>query len=471
MTIKFCFKRCILLSILTLVLAKPSSAGEFRSFWVDSWNSGFESPAATSTMVDYIKGCNGNAILLEVRKRCDSYYSSTIEPTGVSVTPQPGYDPLADTIAKAHAAGMEVHAWVVAFRVWDGKNPPAHTTPEHIWYKHPEWFMIDDSGNKSSDGTTVSLDPGCPAVEDYLIGVFMDIVKRYEVDGIVLDYIRYPGTRWGYNPTAVARFNAEYGRSGAPLRTDPLWQSWRAEQISNLVKRLYLEVKSIKPQVKVGAATWKTAELGRAEVLQNWEDWLSNRYIDYAAPMNYTTSNTAFQRNVEDSIGRQHSRHIYIAPGCYINKLEDNITQIKDAQTAGFPGAAIFSYAAMTGGTPDSTGMKNALLAGPWSSPASVPDMPWISKPSNGYIRGSVTDQNGNPIYPATVTISSQNLKTKDSGTGFYGLTDVATGRCEVTVTAPGFASKTSKVTIEPGRVSGLNFSLESESASTPAGK
>jgi uncharacterized lipoprotein YddW (UPF0748 family) len=466
--ISILFRQLILLVALPLFCICPAHAGEFRSFWVDAWKPGFESPSATQGMVNYIKGCNGNAILLEVRKRADAYYSSAIEPTGVNITPQAGYDPLADVISKAHAAGMEVHAWVVTYRVWDGKGGPSHSVPEHIWYLHPEWFTQDNTGNRFYEGLMTGLDPGCPGVEDYLVKVFMDIVKRYDVDGITLDYIRYPGTSWGYNPITVARFDSEYGRSGSPSASDILWQSWRRDQISNLVKRLYLEVKSVKPKVKVGAATWRTAESGASDVLQDWERWLSDHYIDYVSPMNYTTNNSVFHSNNQDSVGRGHGRHIYIAPGSYLNTTANNITQVGDVRSTGLPGTAFFSYAEPNSGAADLPGARGALLSGPWSSSVPTPDMPWLSSPTSGWIKGLVTDTSEKPIYPVTVTVLSQNLSTKDSGTGFYGFCDIAPGTYTVTATAPGYATRTSTVTVTAGKVADLNLVLTVDDAVPP---
>jgi hypothetical protein len=312
------------------------------------------------------------------------------------------------------------------------------------------------------------LDPGCPGVEDYLVKVFMDIVKRYDVDGITLDYIRYPGTSWGYNPITVARFDSEYGRSGSPSASDILWQSWRRDQISNLVKRLYLEVKSVKPKVKVGAATWRTAESGASDVLQDWERWLSDHYIDYVSPMNYTTNNSVFHSNNQDSVGRGHGRHIYIAPGSYLNTTANNITQVGDVRSTGLPGTAFFSYAEPNSGAADLPGARGALLSGPWSSSVPTPDMPWLSSPTSGWIKGLVTDTSEKPIYPVTVTVLSQNLSTKDSGTGFYGFCDIAPGTYTVTATAPGYATRTSTVTVTAGKVADLNLVLTVDDAVPP---
>lgn len=460
------FTRLILVLLPTIFTIIPGYATKFRGFWVDTWHSGIESPSATQSLVNYVKGSNGNAIIIEVRKRADAYYSSAIEPLGTNITPQAGYDPLADAITKAHAAGLEVHAWLVTYRVWDSAGGPPHSTPEHIWYQHPDWITQDESGDTLADGSTTSLDPGYPAVEDYLVSTYMDMVNRYDIDGFTMDYIRYLSTSWGYNPVAVARFNSEYGLTGTPSSTDALWQDWRRAQISNFVKRMYLEIKSVKPWVKVGAATWNTAGTGNADYLQNWDEWMKNHWLDYACPMNYTTSNTEFQNNNADSIERAYGHHVYIAPGSYLNTLANNMSQIYDVRETGFPGVALYSYAVPNSGTIDRSGLKSALLSGPWSTAATVPDMPWLSAPTNGYLKGYVRSSTGSAIYPATITVTALSSSTKDSGTGFYGFSEVAPGTYSITASALGYTSVTATVTITAGQVANQSFVLPTDTVS-----
>ena len=441
-----------------LAIASGVSADEFRAFWADAWHSGYESPEATQKMVDYAKSCNTNAIFVEIRKMSDSYYTSSLEPTGVDVTPEPGYDSLADVIEKAHAAGLEVHAWVVAFRVWGERSGPPHTTPEHIWHTHPDWLMCNDKRFMFQRSTT-SLDPGHPDVEEYLITVFSDIISRYDIDGFTLDYIRYPNNRWGYNKVALKRFKREYGRTQNPAPDDPLWEAWRRNQISNFVKRLYLESKAIKPKVKMGSAVWRSAESGQNNVLQDWDMWMANHWLDYAAPMNYTRSNESFHKNNADSLGRQYGHHVYISPGIYRNTISNSMRQIKDIQDLGFLGVCPYSYAE-TGRPSDPEGLKRALLKGPFAKPAAVPDMPWLTAPTKGYLKGFVRDVIDEPIYPATITLVGRDMSTNDSGTGFYGFSELEPGEYKVRAEAPGYLPAEGTVTISAGKVSDLNLTM-----------
>lgn len=450
--------------LLLMSMAAAVHANEFRALWVDAWHSGFENSTATQSMVDYAVGCHANAIFVEVRKRGDAYYASTLEPTATGVTPAAGYDCLADICARAHAAGLEVHAWVVISRVWTSTTAPPVTTPDHVFNAHPEWFSLTNSGAMFDSVSDSFLDPGVPQVEDYTNNVVMEIVRNYAIDGLVLDYIRYPGTTWGYNPTAVARYNAEYGLSGSPTYTNTQWSDWRRQQVTNVVKRIYLEAKSIDPWLKVGASVWNTANTGYGSYLQHWDWWMSQHWLDYCTPMNYTTTNTTFDSYADDSIGRQYGRHIYLAQGAYLNTISRSMWQLNDAKAIGFPGIAPYSYAVTNSGTLNRASFQSSLASGPFSGTQAVPVMSWISSPSYGMLKGFITDTSGSPVYPATVSITGKS--TVVSGTGFYGFTDVVPGNCTVTVTAPGYQTASNTTYILLGSVADLSFTMTPSSAS-----
>lgn len=432
--------------------ATTEGMNEFRAFWVDAWGSGYENSSATTTMLDYVQSCNANAVLVEMRKRGDAYYTSSYEPTGTNITPEPGYDCLADIVTKAHNRNIEVHAWVVVNRVWTSQTPPPQTTPNHVFNTHPEWFSLSSTGSMFY-GDDSWLDPGHPDVENYHKNVFMEIVQNYDIDGLTLDYIRYPSTSFGYNPTAVARYNAEYGTSGNPSTTDTRWLNWRRDQVTNMVKRIYLEAKAIKPYIKIGAAVWSPASTGNASYLQNWDQWMSNHWLDYVCPMNYTDNNNVFDGDNQDSIGRQYGRHIYPAQGSYLNTISNSMTQILSVQNLGFPGVTLYDYRRTNSGTVDRPAFRDALIGtgGPFSAPRTVSPMYWIDAPTTGMLKGFIKTSSGTAIYPATVTI--QGKSTKNSGTGFYGFVDLTPGTYTVTASAPGYVANSAQVTITEGVV------------------
>jgi len=454
-----CVPLIAVLAVAALCVPQQADAAEWRAFWADAWDYGYCNPTQTSAMVDYVKSCNCNALCVEMRKRADSYYNSSYEPKGWNMTPEAGYDPLADIVTKAHAQGLEVHAWVVVGRVWTFKTDPPVTNPTHIFVTHPEWFTFDDRGAKFDSSQCSWLDYGHPDVEDYHTMVFMEMINNYNIDGFHLDYIRYPSPDWGYNPWAIARYNAEYGTTGQPAYTDTRFISWRCDQVTNHVKRLYLEAKALKPNLKFGSAAWNTASGGKTEYFQDWNLWMQQHYLDYASPMNYTSTNSTFNSRCDDSFNRQYGHHIYMGQGAYLNTPDNTVVQIQYVQGKPFPGVIMYSYTEPTT-TNDQAALKAALLGGPFASPTTVPDMPWISSPTLGMLKGLVKDTFGNPIYPATVTVVGPGKTTKNSGTGFYGLVDLSPATYTVTASATGYNTGSQQVTISAGAVATLNFAL-----------
>ena len=446
-------------------IAGQAGAAEFRAFWVDAWGSGFESPTATTTMLDYVQGCHANAVIVEMRKRADAYYTSTYEPVGWNVTPEAGYDCLADIVTKGHARSLEVHAWAVVNRAWTSQTAPPSTTPQHVYNAHPEWFSLTDTGSKFASDNCSWLDPGHPDVENYHKNVFMELIQGDNIDGFTLDYIRYAGTTWGYNTTAVDRYNAEYGLSGNPPSNDTQWSNWRRDQITNMVKRIYLEAKAVKPSLKMGAAVWSTAAIGNTYYFQNWDQWMSNHWLDYASPMNYLTDNSTFNSENQDSYNRQYGRHVYIAQGSYVNTISNSMTQISSVQSLGLPGVTPYCYRVTNSGTVDRPGFQSALLAGPFASTATVPTMSWISSPTKGMLKGFVKDGAGASIYPSTVTVQGPGVSTKNSGTGFYGFVDLSPSTYTVVASSPGYTNGQGQATIVAGQVTSLDLILGVDSA------
>jgi len=456
-------KLVVVLSVLLLAISAVGQAQEFRSMQITAWGSGFESSSAVTSMVNYADSCNLNCVMPEIRLRCDAYYTSGIEPHGTGVAPSPpGFDSLADVITKAHALGIGVQPWVVTWRIWTTATGPGHYSPvEHIWWTHgpgntdpnQDWTMYSNTG-AYDDAGTVSLDPGVPAVEDYLVTVFMDIVNRYDVDGLNLDYIRYPGTSWGYNPVSVARFNAEYNRTGNPLYSDTTWLNWRRDQITNLVKRLNLEIKAVKPWVRLSADVWNSAATGNASYLQNWDSWTLNHWIDFVHPMSYTSTNSTFNSWCAAYVNNQHGRDVYPLVDCSNSITGNVLPQINSVRTYGFLGTGVYSYQSIV----DKLGLQSALVNGPFPTKVAPPDMPWLTAPTLGMLKGHVVTGGGYAIYPVTITVQSRS--TKNTGTGFYGFVDLSTGIYTVTASAPGYVNVNHQVSITAGQVANLDFVL-----------
>jgi uncharacterized lipoprotein YddW (UPF0748 family) len=190
-------------------------------------------------------------------------------------------------------------------------------------------------------------------------------VRNYDVDGVHLDQVRYyegDAPRWGYNPTSVARFNAQFNRdpSTQPAPNDPDWVAWRRDQVTALVRRIYTQTKAIKPNVAVTAAvvTWGRGPLTDADwqkqaayaaVFQDWRTWLQQGIVDYLLPMDYFRENTEqagwFDNWTQWQVTYADRRGVVLGLGSYLNSGDGALAQLTRARALGPLGVALYSYA------------------------------------------------------------------------------------------------------------------------------
>ncbi|MBI1875618.1 MAG: family 10 glycosylhydrolase, partial [Acidobacteria bacterium] len=231
-----------------------ASEPEVRALWVDSFNPGLRSPAEIDALVARMKRGNLNTVVAQVRRNAQSLYGNSLEAWIENYVPPDGFDPLRDLIVKAHAEGMEVHAWVnigpiytghplIATASWPCRVPCAadHVFNRHGWGKADEEYWLTRTHPSFTAGTDTAfpgervssgqwwLDLGHPAAAQYTLDALLHLLRNYDVDGLHLDFIRYPEmptTRppagglsfsTGYNPVSVRRFNATYGRARGAL--------------------------------------------------------------------------------------------------------------------------------------------------------------------------------------------------------------------------------------------------------------
>ena len=473
---------------------------EIRGFWVDAFGAGFRTAAEVNTLVNDTRAAHANTIIPEVRKRGDAYYNSLFEPKATDVSPA-SYDPLADLIAKAHDTSggkqrLDVHAWIVSFKIWGSQfTPPSQTN--HPYNLHPEWLTQNNTG-AIWDGTSYSFDPSLPEVQKHTFDVCMDIISRYDVDGLNFDYIRYTGNTWGYHPIAVSRFNARYGRTGTPLPTDPAWMQFRRDQVTALVRKVYLHAIAIKPHIKISAdtITWgNTAPLNDAQwynssgaytdVLQDWRGWMQEGILDLNIPMNYyrhhnnTSPNhaLAYTNWMNFAKDRKFNRHLAIGPGIYLNYTSNALLQMRATRAASPAGNFAEGVVGYSYRVPNDDGISfatfrsfltNSPNAHDPVSPAlfqekvSVPLMPWKIAPTNGHLKGFVFQNGGSNAIDGAVVIAVgpvYRIQTNDA-TGFYGFVDLPPGAYTVTAIHTNLPMQSAQVVITTGVVSTVDFSL-----------
>ena len=271
---KIMMKSLYILLLLLSVFPANASKYEVRAVWLTTiggidWPHSSNAAAQREELVstlDKLKQAGINTILIQTRVRGTTIYPSDIEPWDACITGTagraPGYDPLQLCIDECHKRGMECHAWVVTIPVGKWNKLGC----KQLRQKYPK--LIKHIGE---DGF---MDPEQPQTGDYLAKMCLEIVKKYDVDGIHLDYIRYPET-W------KIKVSRQKGR----------------EYITDIVRKINRAVKNEKPWVKLScspigkyddlrrykAGGWNA----RTAVCQDAQAWLRDGLMDALFPMMY----------------------------------------------------------------------------------------------------------------------------------------------------------------------------------------
>jgi uncharacterized lipoprotein YddW (UPF0748 family) len=466
---------------------------QLRAYWVDAFQPGFKTRAEVDRLLQDVRASGANAVIVQVRRRGDAYFNNRVEPRTEDPALAANFDALQYLIERSRASDnpIQVHAWVAALPIWRGGWAPPRD-PSHVFNRHgphaqggDNWIAWSASGAQM-DGANYSLDPGHPAAADYTVHVINELVRAYDLDGIHLDYIRYSNKDWGYNPTSIARFNARYGRSGQPATTDPLWADWRREQVTSLVRRVYLGTTAIRPNVQVSAAliAWGRGpgQYGGWEgsppyawTYQDWRAWLAEGILDIGFLMTYYRDSEQAGRLSYDEwtsfgLANQGRRRLAVGPGTFVNTPADSAAQIRRVVDRGANSIVLYSYDGFA--RDKSVGrdaLRDALVGGgsqpidqaPFVQPARPPSLPWKSQRSEAHLSGRVIAAGGNAMDGAQVTITSGNFRRdlRADGSGVFGLVGVPAGTYQVTARAGG-QTGAATVAVENGRVAQVEVRL-----------
>jgi uncharacterized lipoprotein YddW (UPF0748 family) len=377
----------LVLLILALPHVSRSAAPEFRGVWVHGWASGLLSRSEVDDTVRWAHDSNMNALIVQVRRVGDAYYNSSIEPRASNIRDGADFDPLAYSIQTARSSGMGVHAWFNVFRVWS--SAPKPTDPRYAVNAHPEWLTKDCDGCvQATDGEF--LDPGVPAAREYIVKLVTDLLTKYDVDGVCLDFIRYPGKTWGYNDTAVALFNKEYGRTGKPAIDDPDWRQWRRDQVTATVRAIYAEAHRIRPGIMVSAATiaWgscpedfrKTSAYNH--VFQDWRKWMQEGILDANMPMTYQDpaddkQSLWFHEWMAGLKRWSYGRHVYCGLMVTKGNVDGAVSQVRTVRESGLDGFVGFAWS--QGADSTRAALAQKVKCGIFAKSAPVPTMAWTS--------------------------------------------------------------------------------------------
>jgi uncharacterized lipoprotein YddW (UPF0748 family) len=379
--------------------ARADACQEFRGVWVATasnidWPSAPGLPTARQKqelvfLFDTLAALHANAVIFQVRPAADALYPSALEPwsevlSGTQgVAPEPFWDPLAFAIAEAHARGMELHAWFNPYRARPASSL-SRAAAGHVSRTHPDLVR--------AYGKQLWLDPGEEDVAAHSLAVVLDVVKRYDVDGVHLDDYFYP------YPERDAAGNVlefpdgpsfgKYVASGGALGRE----DWRRWNVNRFVKRLYDGVKAAKPKVRVGISPFGIWRPGRPaqvrgfdayeEISADARTWIQRGWVDYLAPQLYwpiDQKEQSFPALLAWWAG-QNTKGSSLWPGIAASRVGEEgkgwpakevVEQIR--RTRGQPGATghiLFSARALL---ENRAGLATELLKDVWAEPAALP--------------------------------------------------------------------------------------------------
>lgn len=361
--------------------------GELRALWV--LRTSLESPESIRRMVSSAAANGFNTLFVQVRGRGEAYFNDGLELRAAALTRQvPGFDPLAETLRQAGERGLRVHAWVNVNLVASAGELPA--ARDHVIYQHPEWLMVPRelaadflridarspeylgrlarwtrANNNRVEGLYAS--PLHPDATAHLAGLVRDLVARYPVDGIHLDYVRYPGADFDYSRGGLDRFRSDLRArlsGGDRARVDRIeaidpfaylteypeeWRLFRQSQLTALVTRLRSSVKAEKVSAIVSAAVVPDVDIALRDKLQDWRTWIDNGFLDALCPMAYTTEPSQFAQQIASARALAGGRPVWAGIGAYRLPVSATIDNIATARRLGANGIILFSYDSLIG--------------------------------------------------------------------------------------------------------------------------
>ncbi|HEX6069448.1 MAG TPA: family 10 glycosylhydrolase [Longimicrobiaceae bacterium] len=383
----------------------PALPREFRAVWVATvgnmdWPSRRGLPAEQQRaellrILDDAAALGLNAVIFQVRPAADALYASPHEPWSeylsgtMGAPPQPEYDPLEFAIREAHLRGLELHAWFNPYRARhpSGRSP---ASADHLSRRRPD--LVERYGSH------MWMDPGNSEVQDETVKVVLDVVQRYDIDGVHIDDYFYPYQE----RTAAGRVipfpdddsYARYRASGGRLARD----DWRRDNVNTLIARLYREIKETKRWVKFGISPfgiWRpgypasvTGLDAYATLYADARKWLADGWVDYFTPQLYWRIDAPEQSypGLLDWWVEQNTFDRHVWPGNFIDRVADSrrwpaheiVAQIEATRAnPGAGGNVLFSMKTLLR-NPDALWEK--LRGGPYADAALVPASPWLGE-------------------------------------------------------------------------------------------
>jgi len=334
-----------------------------RGLWVV--RTGLLTPESVDQVVDGAARAGFNALFVQVRGRGDAFYASRVVERSELLRGQPAdFDPFGRLLARARQRGLQVHAWVnVLLTAHFGLPLP----PGHVAARHPDWLMVPREAAREalgaapasliplieryrdpSDTEGLYLSPSAPGAAAHLEQVVSELVRGYAVDGLHLDFVRYPSSEYDWSRAALEAFRAS--RGGGDLLAGPSldpegWGSYRRAVLDGLAVRLSAVARQARPGILVSAAVVPDQAEALYHHYQPWPSWMARGVLDAVCPMAYTPDTKIFRSQVEQARAKLGlAAPVWAGVGAWRLPLASVIEKIRAAREAGASGVVLFSH-------------------------------------------------------------------------------------------------------------------------------
>ncbi|AFY39508.1 protein of unknown function DUF187 [[Leptolyngbya] sp. PCC 7376] len=318
----------------------PTESAEIRAVWLDRGTIvDAQNEAGLAKVFDRFATAGINVVFMETVNASYPIFPSKVAPAQNPALN--GWDALASGIKLAHARGMELHAWTWIFAAANQRHNEIMGQPRYylgpVLSQNPDWGAGDRRGDPFQYRSRKAFfDPANPEVQKYLLDLLTEIATDYDVDGIQLDYIRYPfhevirNEAYGFGEAAREQFRMKGYRDPTYLRIgDRHWQEWqdfRIEQVDQFVAKASQTLKQKRPDLTLSAAIFAIPRAQRLEqIQQNWEAWIENDYLDMLVPMTYAETSPDLAALTENLLTSFPNRSTLLLPSIRLLDLDSGL--------------------------------------------------------------------------------------------------------------------------------------------------
>lgn len=342
------------LAVLASCSAAPKPAkGLDRCIWIDRWD--WTSAQQIEQAIEDCHQLGFTAVIFQVRGNGTVLFPSRNEVWSEKFGHKdPGFDPLATAIEAARRRGMELHAWLNMAPGWVGDKPAADQG--QLWNSRQAWFLRtrDGATQKPEKGKYLALNLCLPEVRSYLVALCAEVVTNYEIDGLHIDYIRFPDPEGGdqdalgVDSQTLSMFSLATGKASSD---EVALRAWQADCVTTLVRDISTMVRGVKDRkVTLSASVFADPVVALRKVRQDWGTWAKKGYVDMLTPMNYTPDDSVFARRAREEVSLGGRRRVVVGVGAYMHKdPQQTMSQLRSALAAGARGVGVFNYRTLFG--------------------------------------------------------------------------------------------------------------------------